>query len=122
MPRRKPIEPPWQIIVEEIRSQNRATIEAVEAARTALEDKISHVDEASRARDGVLELAIRDLAGGQNTLRSDVVVLRSDVNGLRNDVSALRGDVSALRGDFDRLSSAVGPLEPRIAALERRQP
>jgi hypothetical protein len=106
VPKRKPIEPPWQIILEEIRSQNRATIEAVEATRTALEDKISHVDEASQARDGVLELAIRDLAAGHNALRSDVSALRGDVDGLRDDVKGLRGDVSALRGDFERLSSA----------------
>src|SRR5215210_3790975 len=66
MPRRKEPEPPWQIILEEIRSQNRTTIEVVESTRRVLEARIDHVDDASRARDEILELAIRDLAGRQD--------------------------------------------------------
>src|SRR5687767_3688591 len=61
------LELPWQgdrmrghgIILEEIRSQNRATIEAVAAFRVALEAKIDQVDRDSRARDALLESAVR---------------------------------------------------------------
>jgi hypothetical protein len=42
------------IILEEIRAQNRATIEAVVAFRVALEAKIDQADRDSQARDAVL--------------------------------------------------------------------
>jgi len=59
--KKKACEPPWQVIIEEIRSQSRATIEAVEASRRALEQRIDRLDQESRARDTTLEMAIREL-------------------------------------------------------------
>lgn len=53
--------PAWQVILEEIKSQNRSTIEAVESSRAVLEQRIDRLDQESRARDGTLELAIRQL-------------------------------------------------------------
>ena len=65
--KRQPTPPPsssapaWQVILEEIKSQNRSTIEAVESSRAALEQRIDRLDQESRARDATLELAIRQL-------------------------------------------------------------
>ena len=41
------------VILEDIRSQNRATMEALQATRAALEEKIDQVDRNSQARDAV---------------------------------------------------------------------
>lgn len=122
--RKKEPGPPWEVILEEIRSQNRATIEAVEVngetlerrmgdlngslttrmddlerALTArldgLEQALGRVDEESRARDASLEVAIRDLK---------VSVQQNSV-----DIRELAAKVEALTR-----------LEERVAALERR--
>ena len=76
------------VILEEIRSQNRATIEALQATREALETKIDQVDRNSQARDVVLEAAVR-----QNS--KDIRILATRVD-------------------------ALGPLDQRVSALERR--
>ena len=47
------------IILEEIRSQYRATIDAVEAARVALEARIDQFDRDSRAREDIRVLTAR---------------------------------------------------------------
>jgi hypothetical protein len=136
VPRRTPPEPPWQLILEEIRSHNRTIIEAVETNRKVLEARIDQFDEASRARDGILELAIRDLTAGHRSLRDDVTALRAElktgasalrteVGSVKGEVGALRTEVAVVRVDVSGLSSKVDTLvglEPRIAALERHQP
>lgn len=85
----KPVGPPRQIILEEIRSQNRATIEAVEASRAALEQRIERLEHDSRSRDATLEMAFREL-------RLTVQQLQGDVKGLQGDVRGLTAKVEAL--------------------------
>ena len=87
--------PPWQIILEEIRSQNRATIEAVGASREAAEhrfeslgQRIDRLDHETRTRDAALEMAIREL---------------------RLDVRQVQGDMKLL-----------AKLEDRVTAIEKR--
>jgi SMC interacting uncharacterized protein involved in chromosome segregation len=116
--------PPWGVILEETRSQNRATIEAVEVNRETLErrmgdlngslttrmddleraltarldgleEALGRVDEESRARDASLDVAIRDLK---------VSVQQNSV-----DIRELAARVEALTR-----------LEERVAALARR--
>ena len=86
---------PWQVILEEIRSQNRATIEAVGASREAaeqrfesLEQRIDRLDHETRSRDAALEMAIREL---------------------RLDVRQVQGDMKVL-----------AKLEERVTAIEKR--
>jgi len=70
-----PTERPWQVILEQIRSQNHATIEAVESLRAALVRRLESVDEDSRARDSLLELAVRDLIEALARLESRMSAL-----------------------------------------------
>jgi hypothetical protein len=83
------------LLLEDMRSQNRATIEAVEATRLALEQRIERIDQDARARDAMLEVAIRDLKVSvqQNSL-----------------------DLRDLGGRVESLSR----IEERVAAIERR--
>ena len=83
------------LLLEVMRSQNRTTIEAVETARLALEHRIERLDQETRARDTLFELAIRDLK----------------VNVQQNSV-----DIRDLAGKVEALSR----LEERVSALERR--
>jgi hypothetical protein len=64
--RRNPSSPEWQVILEEMRSQNRATIEHVELIRTSLEQRIDRLE--AGTRDASLELAIRALTRQVDTL------------------------------------------------------
>jgi len=98
----KPSEPPWQVILEEIRSQNRATIEAVEASRLALEQRIDRIEQDSRSRDTALEMAIRELR------------LNVQQNGA--EIRQLQGDVRDLTSRVE----ALARIEERVAALEKR--
>jgi putative heme degradation protein len=98
----KPPGPPWQIVLEEIRSQNRATIEAVEAARVALEQRLDRLEHETRTRDAALEMAIREL--------------RLDVRQVQGDVRVLQGDVRGLAARTE----ALGHLDERVTALEKR--
>ena len=68
--RRNPSGPRWQVILEEMRSQNRATIEHVDMIRTSLEQRIDRLDQDTRIRDAALEMAIQEL-----TRRFDTIVL-----------------------------------------------
>ncbi len=95
--KRKPGAPSWQIVVEEIRSQNRATIEAVQSSRQMLEEKIDEVDRRSQARDSVLEAGIR---------------------GLRNDVQQNTAGIQVLDGRLGSLESAVQQNSAEIRSLE----
>ncbi len=95
---RKPRQPPWQVILEEIRSQNRATIEAVEASRTALEERIERLERDTSARFQGVEMAIREL-------RVDVRQLQGDVHGLEAKVDALM-----------RIEARVSAIEKRLAS------
>lgn len=53
--------PAWQVILEEMRSQNRATLEVIAACRGSLEERIERLDRERRERDEALLLAITDL-------------------------------------------------------------
>ena len=118
MPSRKPSAPSWQVILEEIRSQNRSTIEAVEAARAALEQRIDRLDHETRARDGVLELAARQNNLELRELRSSVQLNSLDIGGLKAGVHENSVDIRALTAKVEALSR----IEERVAALERRVP
>ncbi len=104
MPRRKqPPVPPWPVILEDIRSPNRSTIEALEAARLSLEGRIERLDQDSRSRDSLLELAVRDV--------------RLEV---QQNTAAIRQNNLDIQ-DLARSVAALARLEDRVSALERHR-
>jgi hypothetical protein len=50
-----------ELLLEQIRSQNAATIEAVESMRQAIVRRLEGSEQECRDRDSLLELAVRDL-------------------------------------------------------------
>jgi hypothetical protein len=69
MPRKKgrPASP-WQVIAEDMRSLNRATIEAVEASRLALDARIDRFEQKTDSRFTVVEAAIQSNTKGMAAL------------------------------------------------------
>jgi len=90
------------VLLEEIRAQNRATIEAVEASRVALEGKINSLARDTGGRLTVLEAAVR-----QNS--RDIKTNSEDIRKNSEDIRVL----------IERVDS-LGPLDQRVSTLERR--
>ena len=89
------------VLLEEMRSQNRATIEAVEATRMALEDKIDTRGRETEHRLTILETAVR-----QNS--ADILKNGEDIRKNSDDIRVLTERVEA-----------PGPLDQRVSRLER---
>jgi hypothetical protein len=133
--RKKQPEPPWQVILEEIRSQNRATIEAVEVNRETLERRTDQLEETLTARMDDLGTGLTarmdDLERGL-TARLDALekaLSRVDQESRSRDASLdvaireLKVSVQQNSVDLRELATkvtAVTRLEERVAALERR--
>jgi predicted nuclease with TOPRIM domain len=98
---------PVLVILEEIRSQNRATIETVEARH---------------------QEARRDLQDFRTEVRNDLQVVQGALQAHREDIRALRAELAKLNGDVSRLDAVITAdyrerlhrLEQRVEALERR--
>jgi hypothetical protein len=68
--RTTPPEPPWQVILEEIRAQNRAIFVAVEASRCEMNARFDRQHSETDARFTVVEAAIRGLASDVRELKT----------------------------------------------------
>jgi hypothetical protein len=118
MPSKKqPTVPEWQVILEDIQSQNRATIEAVEAARLAVEQRIDRVDQDSRGRGAVLEMAIRHVGAEVGALTSVVQENSVDIRGLKAGIQEHSVEIRKLSGKVE----AMVRIEERVTALEQRR-
>jgi hypothetical protein len=124
MPTRKqPPEPPWQrvldelrshgVLLEDMRSQNRATIEAVEASRVGLERRIEQSDQENRARFAAVEAALQRV---DQDSRSRDASLEVAIRDLKVSVQQNSVDIRDLTAKVETLSR----LEERVSALERR--
>jgi len=98
MPSKKqPTVPEWQVILEDIQSQNRATIEAVEASRLSLEQQIDRVERDSRSRDAVLEMASRRVSADLRDLTSVVQENTTDIRALKEGIQEQTIEIRGLK-------------------------
>jgi hypothetical protein len=107
--KKKSSAPPRQILLEEMRSQNRATLEAVEASRIALEQRLDRLDRESRERDSDLAAAIRENRAAIQGNRSAIQQNTASIQQLQSETRALTLRVESL-----------ARIEERVAALEKR--
>jgi methyl-accepting chemotaxis protein len=124
--KKRPTQPSFQVILDEMRShsliledmrsQNRAAIEEVAAARRALEERIERLDKDARARDSVLELAVRELRATVQQNSLDFRELKTGIQDVRAEVQQNGLDIRALVHKVQALAS----VEERVTALERR--
>jgi len=95
------------VILEEIRSQNRATIETVEARH-------------QETRRGLQDF--------RTEVRGDMQVVQEALQAHRDDIRQLRAELATLKEDVSRLDAVITTdyrerlqrLEQRVEALERR--
>ena len=141
MPDEKPLsEPPtdraaeFAILLEDIRSQHRSTIEAVHTRCDALERRMDERFDEQGARIDALESVVRShsgqfqivnarldgLSSDMQGLRGDVQVLKGDVQVLKADVQVIKDDVKEIRTDLRRVETKVDRLESRFDAFEHR--
>jgi len=123
----KKAEPPWQIILEEIRSQNRAKIEAVEVNRETLERRMDNLEGSLTTRMNDLEGGLRSVEARIEAFEKRLVQVDQDSRSrdasLEVAIRELKVSVQQNSVDIRDLAArmeAVRRLEERVAALERR--
>jgi hypothetical protein len=104
------------VLIEEMRAQNRATIEAVEASRVVLESKIDSLARKTGGRLTVLETAVRQNSRDIKKNGEDIKKNSEDIKKNSEDIRKSGEDIRVL---IDRVDS-LGPLDQRVSTLERR--
>jgi hypothetical protein len=104
MPTKKKPEPPWQVILEEIRSQNRATIEAVEVNRESLEQQIEQLRRETGVRLETLELAIGASREAIDGNRDAIEGVRERVEQVERTMAARLHALEEMLGRIDQES------------------
>lgn len=103
-------EPRWLVILEDIRSQNRATLEAVESSRVSLGGRIDRFEEKTESRFTVVEEAIR----------STNKALAARGGSTDKKLAALGTHLGILDSKLGTLDSNVGTLASNLATLDRK--
>lgn len=138
--RRAPSAPQWQVILEEIRSENRATLEAVLALRTTFEMRMDRVEREGRERDDLLTRAVGDIGLEVRQHSSELTELKrlalrhgSDIQELKDlgrehgvDIQGLKelgrqhsADIQELRVTVQANTVELRALSQKVDALNR---
>jgi polyhydroxyalkanoate synthesis regulator phasin len=106
------------VMLEEIRAQNAATIDAVHASARELRADIFRLE----TRVSTLEAAFRYLSGEVTALKAEVGALKAEVGALKAEVAALKSEVFTLKGAMERFEGKLDSKADRakLEALERR--
>jgi hypothetical protein len=118
------------VLLEEMRAQNRATIEAVDASRATLEGKIDALARETGGRLTVLEAAVRqnsrdikrngaDIRKNSKDIRKNSADIRTNSEGIRKNSDDIRKNSDDIRVLTERVDT-LGPLDQRVSAIERR--
>jgi hypothetical protein len=94
-------EPPWQMILEDIRSQSRAILAAVEASRAAFSRELQEFRQETNGNFEIVFGVLREHS--------------SDYRAIKTDLAEIKTTLRRVNGKVDHLSA----LELRVAAIER---
>jgi chromosome segregation ATPase len=103
------------VLLEDIRAQNRVTYEAVVSFRDELRAEMQEGFRALVERVRVLEEVVR-----QHT--TELREVRADISTLKADVASLKDEMRRLRNDFDNREerAKLHALEQRVQRLEEQ--
>ena len=127
----------YGVILEEMRAQNRATIEAVETIRVTVEQRIDRFERDTQGRFTVLETAVRqnsadirqnsaDILKNSEDIRQNSADIRQNTADIRQNTADIRQnsrDIVTNSEDIRTLTArveALGSLDRRVSDLERR--
>jgi len=129
MPARTPRRNSTAVILEDIRAQNRAVIEAVQGLGIKVERDLANLRAELIERIERLESAVRQNSRDIQKNSEDIRNLQVGVSALQVELSAVQVELSAVQVELSAVKEAVGlkvdraslvELELRVAALERR--
>jgi len=122
--------PSWQVILEEMASQNRATIEAVNARHEEMRGEVRSFRTEIYGQVSLLSIAfqgqaidLRDLKTVLQELKANVASLDGKVEKLSSEVAGVKVGVGEVMADVRGVAAKVegdSGLEKRVFALERK--
>jgi hypothetical protein len=104
------------VVLEEMRAQNHATIEAVETFRVTVEQRFDRLERETDGRFTVLEVAVRQNSADLRGVREEVRKNGEDIRTNSADIRKNSDDIRALGARVE----ALGSLDGRVSAIERR--
>ena len=113
----QPPAPQWQVILEDIHSQNRSTIEAVDASRVAFEQRFDRLEEGTRSRFTVVEAALQSTNKGVESLQKAV---ESTQEALESTQRTVESTQKALESTQRAVESTQKAIDTTRLALEQR--
>src|SRR5215213_6018087 len=102
------------VLLEEMRAQNRATIEAVEATRVALENKIDTLARETGGRLTVLETAVRQNSTDIRQNSTDIQKNSDDIRKNGEDIQKNSEDIRKNSEDIRKNSEDIRVLTERV--------
>jgi outer membrane murein-binding lipoprotein Lpp len=108
----------FELLLENIEQQNRATMEAVSAMGNQLRQEMREGFARLEARADVHEAILRQHSTDIQELKTDVQRLKTDVQELKTDVQRLKTDVQELKTDVQELKTDVQGLKEAVRRIE----
>ena len=107
----------WRIILEDIKTQNRTTLEAVQTSHNRLTDQFHDLRERYDARFDLVMTALRDIRIRVEGVETRVERVETRVERVETKAERIETNVARVEAKVDKLV----PLEERVTALERRR-
>jgi methyl-accepting chemotaxis protein len=111
-----------EVIVEEMRAQNRATIEAVETIRLTVEQRLDRFERETQGRFTMLEAAVRqnsaDIRTNSDDIRQNSEDIRKNSEDIRKSTEEIRKNGEDIRALSTRVD-VLGSLDRRVSVIER---
>ena len=112
-----------ELLLEEIKDQNRATIEVVQDLEVRLRTEITEFRQEFTARTDLIEVAVRqnsaDIRQNSEDIRTHSEDIRQNSEDIRANTEAIARLEQKLDSKADRAD--LGVLEARVTALEAKE-
>lgn len=111
--------PAWLVILEDIRSQNRATMEALDTFRTSIEERFDRLERETVARFEVLELAVQNISRRVGAVERAVEALGVRLEGVERVAAGIGTRLTAVGRTLQEVQHTVLEMDTRLRSVER---
>lgn len=116
--RRRSSGPPWQVILEDIQSQNRATIEAVQVSHDSLSRRMDDLALEVRQNTRDIQQNTREIQQNTRHIQQNTLDIQQNTRDIQQNTRDIQQNTLGIN-DLAAKVEALGPIEGRVAALER---